>query len=186
MIYGLKMIHWRLAETTAEKRKTNLFFLIFMLVILSVVTVRPVFATIQEEWRPLIARKYWTKLFKTTGASLTRCMLYHIVLTTQDWNLSLMASFYPLINSVSHGKCKYWLCYVWLWLRLQQHIPCRQLWDFSIIEKVVSSGGEEQLSRRGFHLFPKRESPITPLFHFLSQGQKPNGHINNSSHVWGS
>lgn len=84
MIYGLKMIHWRLAETTAEKRKTNLFFLIFMLVILSVVTVRPVFATIQEEWRPLMARKYWTKLFKTTGASLTRCMLYHIVLTTQD------------------------------------------------------------------------------------------------------
>lgn len=43
-------------------------------------------------------------------------------------------------------------------------------------------GGAEQ---QGFHLFAERERerPITPLLHFLSQGQELNGHINNTLHV---
>lgn len=31
-----------------------------------------------------------------------------------------------------------------------------------------------------------RESSIMPLLYFLSWGQHPNGHINNTLHVWGS
>lgn len=43
------------------------------------------------------------------------------------------------------------------------------------------AGGEQQ----GFHLFvqTERERPITPLLHFLSLGQQPNGHINNAPQV---
>lgn len=46
--------------------------------------------------------------------------------------------------------------------------------------------GEEGLSSRvSISLWGERERerPITPLLHFLSQGQEPNGHINNTVYV---
>lgn len=41
---------------------------------------------------------------------------------------------------------------------------------------VPREAGPGRAEQQGFH---QRERPITPLFHFLSLDQQPNGHINN-------